>query len=265
MRYLFARWSKIEPELKENRLLLFLDFDGTLANITGRPQDARLDRRIGAALKSLSRLAECQLAIISGRNLKDLRRRVGIGGIIYSGNHGLETEGPKINFCVTLLPNYRVLLGKLKEALRRKISAISGVIIEDKGLTLSVHYRLAQKRDLTDIKTIFHETVIMPLVKNKIRIRLGKKVLEIRPAVKWDKGKAVLWLLARQKFAAQGKRVLPIFIGDDITDEDAFRVLKNRGMTIFVGRPRRRLTAQYFLRNTAQVRDFLSRLVKLKS
>lgn len=238
--------------------MLFLDFDGTLVSITGRPQDARLDSKAKAALKALSRLARYKLAIISGRSLNDLKRRVGLKGVIYSGNHGLEFEGPKIKFCVTLPRNYRKLLGRLVQMLRRKLSGRKGILIEDKGLSLSVHYRLAAKRDSADIKTRFHEAVIMALVNGSIEIKTGKKILEIRPAVKWDKGSAVLWLLARQK------GFLPVYLGDDVTDEDVFRVLRNKGMTIFVGKPRPGFSAQYYLRGNTEVKEFLQRLIKLE-
>jgi len=119
------------------------------------------------------------------------------------------------------------------------------------------------KKNIPQVKTIFHETVILYLVRNKIKIKTGKMVLEVRPPSEWDKGKIVLWLLVRQKFALKDKSFVPIYIGDDKTDEDAFKVLKNNGITIFVGKPKPSY-AQYYLKDTNEVKEFLKRILLMQ-
>lgn len=174
-------------------------------------------------------MPKCRVAIISGRNLEDIKGSIGIKGLIYTGNHGLEIEGPKLKFEHPIYPGYRQLLGELKDKLSEKASSIKGVILEDKGICLSFHYKLVDKRETYLIKSIFHE-VTMPYRKdNRIKVRSGKMLLEIRPPVKWGKGETVLWLLARQQFAVGDNELIPIYIGDDKTDEDAFVAIKEKG------------------------------------
>ena len=162
------------------------------------------------------------------------------------GNRRLKTIPPKIAPTVA------------------KLSAIKGIFIEDKGLSLSVHYRLADRIQIPRIKTILQEATILYALRDKIRIKSGKEVFEIRPWADWDKGKVVLWLLARWKFSLKGRDIVPIYIGDDKTDEDAFKVLKNKGLTIFVGSPNKDSFAQYYLKNTQEVKEFLKEILTIK-
>ena len=89
----------------------------------------------------------------------------------------------------------------------------------------------------------------------------GKKVLEIRPPLAWDKGKAALWLLRKQELAYGRGNVVPVYIGDDSTDEDAFEALKGRGVTVFVGPPRLS-AAQYYLKQTQEVTELMKRITE---
>ena len=204
----------------------------------------------------LSANPRLKIAFISGRAVEDLKNKVRIKSFIYTGNHGLEIEGPRIDFKPAVPQGYRMALGHIKNGLKQKISSINGAFLEDKGLSLSLHYRLVNKRQAPLLKTALHETVILHSVKNKVKIKTGKMVLEVRPPVEWDKGKVVLWLLARQKSALRDKTVFPVYIGDDVTDEDAFRALKRKGLTVFVGRPGNS-KADYYLKNTKEVTKFL--------
>lgn len=256
MKYLFDHYKKLKERLTDKNIMLFLDYDGTLTPIVETPGRAVLCDETRGLLNKMSNSRKLKLAFISGRSLADIKNRVGLRNVIYSGNHGLEIEGPKIKFKSPVSPRYKVILGQIKMDLSKKFSKIRGVILEDKGLSLSIHYRQVDKKRIPQIKTIFHETVILYLVRNKIKIKSGKMVLEVRPPTGWDKGKVVLWLLARQIFSAQKGMVFPIYIGDDASDEDAFKALKNRGLTIFVGKPKESY-AQYYLKNPKEVIDFL--------
>jgi len=259
MKYLFDHYKKLKERLTDKNIMLFLDYDGTLTPIVETPGRAILREETRNLLKKLSNSRKLKLAFISGRSLSDIKNRVGLRNVIYSGNHGLEIEGPKIKFKSPVSPRYKTILRQIKMDLSKKLSKIRGAILEDKGLSLSIHYRQVDKKQIPQIKTIFHETVILYLVRNKIKIKFGKMVLEVRPPTEWDKGKIVLWLLARQIFSAKKGTVFPIYIGDDATDEDAFKALKNRGLTIFVGEPKESY-AQYYLKNPKEVIDFLRRM-----
>lgn len=264
MEHLFFRLNKLKGSLKGKFIFLFLDYDGTLTPIVQSPDKAIIPVKTLDALKGLSKNPHCKVAIISGRALKDIKNKIGLERIIYAGNHGLEIDGPKLRFKAPLSMGYMAILKKIRCILKEKLSKIKGVIIEDKGLALSVHYRLVNIKDVQPVKTIFHETATHYVISNKIKIRPGKRVLEIGPSLEWDKGKVVLWLLTRLKFVLGKEPYFPIYIGDDATDEDAFRTLKNKGLTVFVGDPGNS-HAKYYLRNTQEVAEFLKQILKIKT
>ncbi len=260
MRYFYQDWSAIKGKLKGKFLFLFLDYDGTLAPIVKTPEVATISKETKLLLFELSENPCCKIAVISGRSLEDIKKKLGLNNIIYSGNHGLEIQGPQIRFVTQISESYKKTLEQIMKDLNKKISPFKGAFIEDKGFSLALHFRLVKSKFVHLVKTAFHETVILHLVKNKIKIRAGKKILEVRPILEWDKGKVVLWLLARQKFIRSGCEVFPIYIGDDSTDEDAFKALKHIGITIFVGNPKPS-HAQYYLEDTNEVKEFLKRII----
>jgi len=262
MKYLFSHWHGLKGKLKNKFIFLFLDYDGTLAPIAERPDKAVISKGARGLLQQLSKSRDCKLAIISGRPLKDIKNIAGLKDIIYVGNHGLEIEGPKVKFESQVSQRLKAIIRHIYEDAVSKFSKIKGVLIEDKSLTISVHYRLVDAKKIQEFMSIFAEITESYTARNKIEITSGKKVYEIKPPVQWDKGKVVLWLMARQQFAAGERKVLPIYIGDDVTDEDAFTALKNKGLTIFVGRPAKS-NAQYYLKNTGEVIKFLKTILIL--
>ncbi len=261
MEYLFSKWGALKDALQDNNLFIFLDFDGTLAPIAGTPKQAALPQAVKRILKKLSANPRFKLAFISGRALADIKNKVGLKNAIYSGNHGLEIEGPKIKFRSLVSRRYKLAISRIKDDLKKRTAGIKGALVEDKGITLSLHYRLVPEKLIPLVKTIFHEIVTPDLIRNNIKIKRGKKVFEVRPALEWDKGKIVLWLLARQMFVWKGRRALPLYVGDDLTDEDAFRALKNKGLTVFVGR-RRPSLAHYYVRGPQEVEEFLKKILE---
>jgi len=265
MRYLFGEWDNLRERLNKKLLFIFLDFDGTLAPIADTPEKAVISRQTKRLLNKLSNGANVKIAIISGRSLEDIKGKVGLHNIIYSGNHGLEIEGPKIKFTPLISSGYKLAIKTIKNILQKKLLSVKGVLLEDKGFSLSLHYRLVDEKQVPLVKTVFHETVIRYLGGGRIRIKAGKKVLEVRPPLEWDKGKVVLWLLARQKFSRPKAKVLPVYIGDDLTDEDAFKVLEHAGVTIFVGRPDKPSRAHYYLENTNEVAKLLEKILEIQN
>ena len=258
MKHLFASRGDFKKSLTGKHLMLFLDYDGTLTPIVETPRKAVFSAGARKLLRRISKKPDCSIAVISGRVLRDVRSKIGLKNIIYSGNHGLEIEGPGIKFRPALPAGYRRSIARIKNVLKKKISSVKGALVEDKGFSLSLHYRLVDKKYTPLLKDIFNAAVIFYLMKKKIKIKSGKKTLQILPPISWDKGKAVLWLLAKQRRVVR-RRIFPVYIGDDKTDEDAFRALKYRGMTVFVGKGRRS-AAKYYLKNTGQVLEFLRRI-----
>lgn len=259
MRHLLDDLDKIRNKLRGRDLLLLLDYDGTLSPIARTPDKSVFPDGMKFALKELAGDPACRIAVISGRQLDNIKKKVGLKDIIYSGNHGLEIEGPRLKYKAAVSPLYKKAIGEIRDSLAARFSKIKGAIIEDKGLSLSLHYRLVRKNEIPPLKNIFRRTITDHPAKEKIMVKPGKMVFDIRPASGLDKGKVALWLLARESFRRRGRKVIPIYIGDDLTDEDAFKALKNIGITICVCKGRKS-SAQYYLKGAGQVRSFLKEL-----
>jgi len=239
--------------------MLFLDFDGTLAPIVARPEQARLPRKTSELLKALSENKACKIAIVSGRALEDIKRKVGLEGLVYVGNHGLELEGPDLRYTFFEFCEFRGVLDNVTIKLADVVRRFEGAFIEDKGISLSLHFRLVSPKKMLTLTNAVREALIHYIVKNQIKVKRGKMVLEIRPPIIWDKGKAVLWLKYRWECALADKAAVAVYVGDDTTDEDAFKAIKNKGLAIFVGEPKES-HAQYYLKDHNEVQDFLERI-----
>jgi trehalose 6-phosphate phosphatase len=205
---------------RSGRLLLLLDFDGTLAPIVARPELAAMPPATRAALDRLRALPGVETAVVSGRGLADVRERAGVPGIAYAGNHGMEIEGGGLHRLHAEAAAARPALEQAAAAIRPLADAVAGAFLEDKQLTLSLHYRLADGREVPALLESVRAAV-SPLP--DLHLTEGKMVLEVRPRVEWDKGRAVLFLL-EQLAPPPGAPVL--YFGDDRTDEDAFRALR---------------------------------------
>lgn len=262
MQYLFDAWASLEKKIFRKFIFLFFDYDGTLTPIVATPQQALIPATTKNLLKVLAKKEGCRLFIVSGRRLKDVKSKVGIKGIVYAGNHGFEIQGPQVSFKNPIFKSAESVIRKIRQGLKKEIKGIKGAFVEDKGATLSLHYRLVAEDKLRLINEAFNR-ITEPFVSyRKIRVTRGKKVFEVRPPLKWDKGRVILWLLARPQFKIKSKNSCVFYIGDDITDEDAFRVLANKGITIFVGRPKKSF-AKYYLKDTREVAQFMHRIERL--
>lgn len=260
MKNLLSAWPAIKKRTADKSILLFLDYDGTLSPIAKTPDAAKTPERALKLLKTLSKRPDIRLAIISGRSLSNISRRIGIRKIIYAGNHGLEIRGPLIKRLFKSDPSFNAAKKNIVKRLRRLTCGIKGMLIEDKGLTLAVHFKLSKKKDAPRIKKALVSAALPYLKKRSIRIKRGKGVREIHPPTGWNKGKAVLWILRNSKSHKWKRRnILPVYIGDDATDEDAFRALKGKGLTVFVGR-HKKSQADYRLKNPGAVIKFLGML-----
>lgn len=266
MKHLFQSWQAFAADCRAvSHILLLADYDGTLATIVGRPADAVLSASVRQKLKVLAQKTAFSVGVISGRSIEELRSMVGIKGIYYSGNHGLEIEGPGLSFISPGAEAVRPVIAGLACELAVALKGITGVIIQEKGLSLSVHYRLAKPGD-EDIVTKAVKRVIAPHVdRGEIRVYAMKKLWEIRPPIDWDKGNAVEVIARELKTILKQEKLLTIYLGDDTTDEDAFRVVRPpHGWSIFVGEENQASAAEYFLNSTAEVEEFLTRLSELK-
>ena len=250
--------SALAPEctvrLEARPIALFLDYDGTLTPIVSDPARATLPR---ATLQALNRVVErYPVAVISGRDVEDVRRMVGIEGIYYAGSHGLDIAAPD-GRRLDHEQGRRSLpaLDRAAQELDQKVRGIPGAWIERKRFAIAVHYRLVDERHLDSLEEAVQAATRDP----GLRASGGKKVWELRPAVDWDKGKALIWLLETLRL---DEATLPIYIGDDVTDEDAFDAIRDRGLGIVVEEGNRRTGARAALRDPAEVRAFLDHLAR---
>jgi trehalose-phosphatase len=262
--YLFLKWANVERVLKGKAIYLFLDYDGTLVPIAQTPQMAIMPEKTKELLRRLSKKQDIKIAIVSGRSLADISSRVGLENVVYVGNHGYEIKGPKIDFESPVSSGHIKMFEEIRDNLQKSLSSIKGVIVEDKKYSLSLHYRLVDEQDIPKVREEVYTAIASNEAKDDICVIEGKKVLEIRPAELWDKGKAVLWLLGRQRFAMRDKKtkIVPVYIGDDSTDEDAFGCLKEKGITIFTGNPGD-TKAQLYLKDTGEVLRFLENILNI--
>jgi trehalose 6-phosphate phosphatase len=226
---------------------LFLDFDGTLAPIVDDPAAAAAP---GTTLDLLARLASrMPVFVVSGREIADLRPRVPVPGIALAGSHGIEIEtadGRRHDRGADFAGDAEAAAAALDAAL----AGLPGVRIERKRSSVAVHTRTASDAART---AVGERVAAVAAATPRLRLHRGKEVLELLPAVPWNKGRAVLWLVGTLGFAG----AVPVAIGDDRTDEDAFRAVAEGGLGILVADVPRPTAARLRLADPADVARFL--------
>ncbi|KAH7567779.1 hypothetical protein JRO89_XS07G0146000 [Xanthoceras sorbifolium] len=244
-----GKFEEIVNASKGKKIVMFLDYDGTLAPIVADPDQAFMTNEMREAVFSFVKLA----------------------GLYYAGSHGMDIEGPpkkrkfkKGNQAVLFQPasEFLPMIDEVYKTLLEKTKSIPGAIVENNKFCLSVHFRCVDEKRWAALA----EQVRLVLNQYpKLKLTQGRKVLEIRPTIKWDKGRALEFLLESLGFA-NSKHVLPVYIGDDRTDEDAFKVLRNRGQGfgILVSKAPKETNASYSLQEPSEVKEFLRRLVEWK-
>lgn len=258
MRNLPSVWDfkeEIRRRLRDRKTVVFLDYDGTLTPIVEDFNKAFLadDMR-----NTIGRLANrCTVGIISGRDLSHLKDLVDLDRVLYAGSHGFDIEMPgesreTLKIGEKFLPD----LDAAEKELKSSLADIRGAAIERKRFAIAVHYRHVADDDIEKV-----EKIVDRVVDNDQRLHKGrgKKVFQIQPRADWNKGRAVDWLLERLELGSEA--VLPIYIGDDLTDEDAFHSLAGTGITIGVGEEDRPTAADYSIATVTDVRRFLEFLI----
>lgn len=234
--------------------MLFLDYDGTLSPIVSDPAAATL---VDGAAEALERAAKASpVAILSGRDLEDVRSRVDIPGLWYAGSHGFELTGPdgtrhQNETAAQFIP----VLERAAAELSRTLAGITGVRVEHKRYAVAVHYREVAEERVGEVVAAAHSLG----ARDGLRVTGGRMLVELRPDIDWDKGTTLAWI--RDRIDASGS-MLPIYIGDDLTDEDAFEAVRLDGIGIVVGHDEdgdRKSAANFTLRSPQQVREFIER------
>jgi alpha,alpha-trehalase len=241
--------------MQNKRIVIFLDYDGTLTPIVDRPAHALLSADMRQTISDLARY--CPVAIISGRDRADVQRLMQLDDIFYAGSHGFEIVGPHgMHIAHEQGTDFLPILDRAEQELDLELARVEGAFVERKKFSIAVHVRGVSQNDEAAVEAIVDDVLARH---PDLRQGYGKKVFELQPRLDWHKGKAVLWLL--QALELDGPEVLPLYIGDDLTDEDAFRTLADRGVGIVVEEGSRPTAASYVLKHPEEVRAFLRYLI----
>ncbi len=234
---------------------VLLDFDGTVSEIVNDPNAAALIPGAADVLESLA--ARCPVAVVSGRGLDDIKARVGVPGIWYAGSHGFELLSPDGTYHQNEVGAEAIrVLADAESELRERLADIGGLVVENKRFSVAVHYRNVAPDRVDGI------TAAVRIIgqRNNLRVTGGRMVIELRPDVDWGKGKTLEWILDQ----LDGRELLlPIYIGDDLTDEDAFDAIRHMGVGVAVRSAEsgdRRSAARFALDDPDAVLQFLTRI-----
>ncbi len=249
------QFQDLKKEWQNKEVFLFLDYDGTLSPIVEEYDKAFLSEEMREVIKNVTQV--CKTAVVSGRGREDVKSRVNLDNIYYAGSHGFEISGPggfyyELDRAKEIIP----ILDKIEKELKDNLSTIDGVKLERKKFALAVHYRQAAEKEEENVKRRVDQIVrnVDEIVQGR-----GKKVIELKPNVYWHKGKALNHLLNVLNKEKAPSYVM--YIGDDITDEDAFMQIRE-GTGILVGDHGEKTYARFHLQDTDQVKEFLMKLTE---
>jgi trehalose-phosphatase len=255
--------DQLARDLAGRRPAIFLDYDGTLTPIVDRPEDALISESMREAVRGLA--GRCPVCVVSGRDRRVVQELMGVDDLIVAGSHGFDIWSPAGGEIQREEgAGFADLLEEVNERLHREMSPIEGALIEPKKTSVAAHYRLVSEEERPRIKGIVD--AVLEEHPGELKVTPGKMVYEIQPNVEWDKGKAVLYLL--EALGLDGDDVVPMYLGDDITDENAFEALATRGIGVFVGRADdpevagRTTSADYVLHTVKEVEKFLDTLAR---
>ncbi len=257
---IFSGETDLFDRLKEKKPVFFLDYDGTLTPIVSRPEDAVISDEMRNILKRLAEIFT--VAVVTGRDKEDVENMVRLDNLIYAGSHGFIITGPDGLYKEHEKSEEIVKdLDEIEKDIESELEGkTEGVQLDRKRYAIGLHYRNAREED----EPFVYELVEKMLKKYQgFKKGEGKKIVEIKPDVDWHKGKAVLWVLDALNISE--KENIPVFIGDDVTDEDAFEALKDKGIGIIVENQGQKTAAGYALKNVFQVGEFFKKLIDIYS
>jgi trehalose 6-phosphate phosphatase len=255
--------EELEQEISGKEPAVFLDYDGTLTPIVDRPEDATISDAMQEAVRELA--GRCPVCVVSGRDRKVVQELMGLDELIVAGSHGFDIWSPEGgNIQLGVGEGSEELLEEVKARLESGAEPIQGSLVEPKKTSVAIHYRLVSEDERPEVENLVNG--LLEEYPDDLKVTPGKMVYEIQPKIDWDKGKAVLYLL--EALELDREDVVPIYLGDDVTDEDAFGALAGRGVGIFVGHADdpevagRDTAADYVLNTIQEVERFLGTLAR---
>jgi len=223
--------SELERRRDGRHLLLLFDFDGTLTPFKPDPESVFLEDDVRALLAGLALRPNATVGIISGRRLPDLEKRLKIPGDVYvAGFHGLEIHAPGETFMHPDAAAATDTMRVIAEAMRGHLTTLPGVFIEDKVFSVALHYREAEPAVRLVAQSRFMDIAREHVDSGRLRVLPGACVVELLPGASWHKGSALQWI--RERIEGLHGPTFTVYVGDDVTDEDAFRAVGPDGMTI---------------------------------
>ena len=256
-----TNFEALTAALAGRRPAVFLDYDGTLTPIVSRPEDAVLSARGRTVVDAMAKALP--VAVVSGRDRPDVEQLVGLDDVIYVGSHGFDIVVPSGEHIENPIGgDYAPLLDAVDRRLHAGLDPIPGAQVERKKFSIAAHYRNVADADYDRFRAVL-DAVEADF--DDIKEKTGKKVFELQPKLDWDKGKAVRWLLA--PLGLDRDDLVPMFFGDDVTDEDAFAALQDGGLSVIVSDPAddgtgRRTAATFRVHDTDELLTLLERLTR---
>ena len=255
--------DKLVRDLAGRRPAVFLDYDGTLTPIVDRPEDALISEGMRDAVRGLA--GRCPVCVVSGRDRRVVQELMGVDDLIVAGSHGFDIWSPAGGEIQREEgEEFGRLLEGVEARLREELGGIEGALVEPKKSSVAAHYRLVSEDERPRVGRVVDE--ILAEHPDELKVTPGKMVYEVQPNIDWDKGKAVLYLLGA--LGLDRDDVVPMYLGDDLTDEHAFEALATRGIGVFVGRADdpevagRTTAADYVLHDVQEVERFLDTLAR---
>lgn len=260
--------EEIEGRLEGKRPAVFLDYDGVLTPIVDRPEDATISDGMQRVVRDLAE--RCSVCVVSGRDRKVVQELMGLDNLVVAGSHGFDIWSPdEGRIQHEIGSEFGDVLEEVKARLGQEVEPIEGSLVEPKSASVAVHYRLVAEEERPKVKEVVDS--LLAEHPDELKVTPGKMVYELQPKVDWDKGKAVLYLI--DALDLDHDDVVPLYLGDDVTDEHAFEALKEesvagRGIGIFVGfadDPEvagRGTSADYGLASVDEVQRFLDALAR---
>lgn len=243
--------DEIRQKIGNKQVIFFFDYDGTLAPIVKNPKDAILPDKAKEILQQLAQ--DFLVAVVSGRDRSDVKEKVGLENVYYAGSHGFDISGPN-NMDMQYEGGQQAIpaLNEAEKNLKQKLNGVKGSRVERKKYAIAVHFRNVAENEVPLVKSAVYEELNR---QENLKKGEGKMILELKPDIDWHKGKATRWLL--QKLTEKGKPSIPLFLGDDVTDEDALEAISEDGIGILVGTHGAKTAASYRLENVDEVPEFL--------
>jgi trehalose 6-phosphate phosphatase len=222
--------DRFTDALAGRRPAVFTDYDGVLTPIVDRPEDARMSPEMRDVLRALAR--RCSVCVVSGRDRSVVQDLMGVHDLVVAGSHGFDIWHPELGVLEhEAASGFENLVEDVTATLSEEVGDLAGVSVEPKRASVAVHYRLADDPVREKVASVVRDLLIRR--GEELKLTPGKMVYELQPKLDWNKGRAVEYLI--ETLGLAGPEFVPLYLGDDVTDEDAFRVLRGRGVPIYVG------------------------------